>query len=497
MSVADVARLSRALVDCQQPLSAVDRYYTGNQPLGFLSQEVRRAVGDRLTSLVINWPRVIVDSIEERLDVEGFRLAADQPADSELWRIWQANNLDEWSQLGHIDALVHGRSYAVVWANDDDPETPQISVESAHQMAVEYEPGTRKIRQALKQYRDGDTVTAILLLSDRIEKYKGRASVADPATLEIDAAGLTLVETLDNPLGRPPVVAFVNRPRLLNWHGESELSDVIPLADAINKLGTDMMVTSEFHAEPRRWATGMQIPQPTPGAGDGERQRFHEQVRQQWDQATTGKTWIAGQGVNFGQFSAADLSNFVQAIGMLTAQVAAIAGLPPHYLGINTDNPASADAIRSAEASLVKRAQRKMRGWGGAWEQVMRLAQQVRDGKPDPALESLETIWRDPETPTLAQKADAVTKLLAGDRPVIDVDQAREDLGYTPVQIARMNQRAEDAADAAVTADVRARLDLAKQLQAEQGLSPAASFAAVGLLQAAGQMAADMGVTPA
>jgi hypothetical protein len=76
---------------------------------------------DRLKSLVVNWPRLVVNSLEERLDVDGFRLAQDQPADDELWRIWQANDLDEASQMAHVDALVHGRSFAIVWADPDDP----------------------------------------------------------------------------------------------------------------------------------------------------------------------------------------------------------------------------------------------------------------------------------------------------------------------------------------------------------------------------------------
>ena len=42
-----------------------------------------------------------------------------------------------------------------------------------------------------------------------------------------------------------------------------------------------------------------------------------------------GKTWLAGEGVSFGQFSEANLDNFVSAIQLLTAQIAAVAGLPP------------------------------------------------------------------------------------------------------------------------------------------------------------------------
>src|SRR5690606_29674319 len=120
-----------------------------------------------------------------------------------------------------------------------------------------------------------------------------------------------------------------------------------------------------------------------------------------------------------------------------------------HYIGTATDNPASADAIRSAESRLVKRAERKQRIFGGGWEQVMRLVRRIQTGEWDPRLRQLETVWRDASTPTIAQKADAAIKLYTappGQRPIVPLRQTREDLGYSAAQIARME--AEDAREA-------------------------------------------------
>jgi hypothetical protein len=464
---------------------ALDAYYCGNQPLRFLDPEVMSQTQGRLQPLSINWARVIVGSIEERLDVEGFRLGADQAADDDLWRIWQANNLDEWSQLGHVDAMAHGRAFGLVWGNEEDPTTPRISVESARQMTVSYRPGTRRLAAAAKVYADPDAPSTgsvapqvgWLYLPDRTEHYRQRGT----------GGNWELIDTLDNPLGVVPVVPLVNRPRLTDPAGESELVDVIPLIDAVNKLATDMMVSSEFSAQIRRWATGLEIPKEAQANA-----RLQTEVREKWDNATKSKTLLAGPGVTFGQFQEAALDNFGGAIRLLVSQIAAIAGLPPHYLGLSGDNPASADAIRSAEASLVKKALRKQRGFGGSWEDLMRLSVAVREGVSYDNLPEgysrLETLWRDPTTPTPGAKADAALKLTSGDAPIIDVDQAREDLGYTPGQIAAMNSRSDAARANAVTADVRARVDQATLLMTSQGLSQAAAFAAVGLLAAAQQI---------
>jgi hypothetical protein len=59
----------------------------------------------------VGYPRLYVDSIAERQEIEGFRLGGSTDADMELWDWWQANNLDIEATLGHSEALIYGRSY--------------------------------------------------------------------------------------------------------------------------------------------------------------------------------------------------------------------------------------------------------------------------------------------------------------------------------------------------------------------------------------------------
>jgi hypothetical protein len=453
---------------------ALDQYYAGEQALSFLPPDIQRATMGRLRPLIINWPRLVIDSIEERLDVEGFRFGTDMPADKRCWDIWQQNNLDEASQQCHVEALLHARAYALVWADELDNGQPRISIESSAQMSVVYFPGSTKIAHATKNWVEGDTSFLTIYRPDIIERYMAETSSLASDMSYTSSAWELREEPISHDLGEVPVVPFVNRPRLSRPFGESELADVIPLADAVNKLATDMMVTSEFHATKRRWATGLEIPQ-----NSGSNERFAEDVRQKWDQATTGKTWLAGQGVQFGEFTEASLSNFVNGIELLTGSIAALAGLPPHYLGLtNAGNPASADAIRSSEAALVKRAQRKQRVFGGSWERVMRLALRVQDPTLPAGAASMETIWGNPETPTVAQKVDAATKL---DGIGMPFRQNLEDLNYTPTQIERiLTMRADDA-----LTDVAKQLAAADQIVKQYGVSRSAALSAVGLNEAA------------
>lgn len=435
--VADLlGSLGKQLVTEVDQLLPLDAYYRGKQPLSFLHPQISAELGSRLRNLSINSCRVAIGAVEERLDVVGYRLGKDQPADDSLWAIWQANDLDEMSQLAHTEAMAMKRAYVTVWA--DDGGTPTIRVESPLQMICSYEPGSRVVNAALKSWRDDDRLYATLYEPDQITRLRSRVKVQRLARPDWRPEAWEIREVIPNPMGRVPVVPIVNRPRLIDMDGESEMADIIPLVDAVNKLATDMMVSAEYHAMPRRWATNMEVPvDPT----TGQPLTAFEQL--------AGRVWLnPAEGGTFGQFPEAQLSNFIEAIRLLTGQICAIAGLPPHYMGLSGDNPASADAIRSSEAALVKKAKRKQRQWGGSWEEVMRLAHLAQTGSELPGGDMLETIWADPETPTTAQTSDAALK-----RKEIGVpwQQLMEDLRYSPVQIERMKEwRRQDAAQAAL-----------------------------------------------
>jgi hypothetical protein len=82
---------------------------------------------------------------------------------------------------------------------------------------------------------------------------------------------------------------------------------------------------------------------------------------------------------------------------------------------------------------LVKKTERKNKIFGGAWEQAMRVAYRAMKGGTEvpPDMYRMETVWRDPSTPTYAAKADAAVKLYANGMGVIPRERARIDMGYS------------------------------------------------------------------
>lgn len=413
--------LSGQLEKQKLPLKKLDDYYEGQQPLKYMAPTLEAELGDRITQLVINWPQLIVDAYETRLDVEGFRLPNDSVSDKELLRIWQANDLDDISPQAHLEAIALGRSYIIVGPNENDPETPVISVEHPTQVMTHHDPRTREVSYAIKRWSDDEDVLHAALYELNQTRYYHR-----------DGGQWVLGERHEHNRGFVPVVPMVNRPRIMHQRGRSEMEPILPIADAACKMATDMMISGEYHAIPRRAWFGM-----------SEDDFVDEQGKalSVWERIA-GREWATerskgSDGADVIQFPEADLRNFHETLKLLAQMAAQIAGLPPHYMHSTSNNPASADAIRSSEAQLVKRAERKQRVFGGAWERVMWVAAQISTHDwGDTDLRRIEAVWRDAATPTVAQKADAAVKLFTAG--ISTLRQTREDCGYSDTQIKKM-----------------------------------------------------------
>jgi len=400
-------------------------YYRGEQPLAFLSPEAKIALGQRFGRMASNIPRLAVTALAERLRITGFTGDA-----ADIWPYWIRNDLDQTSGVAHREALLLGDSYVIVWA--DKLGRPKVTVESAKQVAALHDPGTRQISAAAKRWETTTTTEVMLYEADQISHYRANATGAT-------TVGYTLVDTSANPLGVVPVVGLRNCDLILGRYGCSEVDDLKPLVDALNKSLADMMVTSEYVGRPRRWATGIELTeQPATGAdGAPVLDTAGEPVMTEVNPIPEGNRAMISeeQGAKFGQLEAANLTGYEASVRVLLGQIMAVSTLPAHYVGVFTDNPASADALRAAEASLTARAEARQATFGRAWEQVARLMVAVRDGR-DPLQIEAHVQWADAATRSTAQEADAVTKLVQAG--ILPVTYALSKLGYSDDEIAQI-----------------------------------------------------------
>jgi len=375
----------------------------------------------------VGYPRLFVDSITERLSLEGFRLGNADQADDELWDWWQTNDLDVEAPLGFCEALVHGRSYITIAAPDKndkmvDPTVPIIRVESPTSLYAEIDPRTRQVTQAIRgiwgsayQPNHGHTMitSATLYLPNRTVAWT-----------RIQGEW-TIIQDVEHNLGIVPVVPVPARTLLSDLHGTSAITpELRSITDAAARILMDMQAAAELMAVPQRILFGVAPSQigVDPTTGRAEYDAYMARILAFEDPE--------GKAV---QFNAAELRNYVEALDQLDKKAAAYTGLPPQYLSYSSQNPASAEAIKASEMRLVKTCERYAKIFGGAWECAMRIAYMVMNGVGDldPDYHRMESVWSDPSTPTYAAKADAASKLYANGAGVIPRERARIDMGYT------------------------------------------------------------------
>lgn len=457
-------RLYTALINRRPALEASAAYYDGKHNLAFAGEKFREAFGGLFSAFADNWCEVVVDAVQERLAINGFRVGKDPKADEEAKRIWEDNDLDLQSLLGHTDGLAQGVFYATAWVRGDgeDQNKPEITVESGMSTIVECHPKIRRRRTfGLRTWIDEDGFEhAELFTPSEVYLFRSKAKrggIVDPRRTQwviedqLDIKGqLDEDGKMPNPLGRVPIVEFLNRPRLyiaqgVGFTAHSELRSVRPLQDAANKLLADMMTASEFGAFPQRWATGLQLDEDDDG-----------NVKPPSFKSGPGKLWYDEDGnARFGQFDPTSLDGYVKAIDLIVQHIASISRTPQHYLRASADR-LSGDSIKSAETGLVKKTMGKQINWGASWEELMRLAGMIANNTTLAEATSMETIWADPETRTESEHIDALQKKQALNVPD---EQLWEEAGYTPEQVARFPKMRASSDIAGMAARVQAERD--------------------------------------
>ncbi len=440
-----LARLGYKILAERDELETLWKYAIGNPNLpdvpGLSPGEVR----DWMSVARANWAGLVIDAPAERMGVEGFRFGkgdaeSAKTADADANRIWQENHLDADSDLVHYGALSQRRAFVLVEKGIDG--RPVITHETPRQMAVEYEPGsTRRLHAALKLWYDdwtGET-KATLWLTDRVYYFTSRR--VDPVFPTSPRSALRQWEATAlpnspdgsavNPAGEPPVVVFTNR-RSRRPDGFAEHEDVTTIQDRINLSLINLVAAMRYGAFRQRYAAGLVVDE-DPLTGK-KIQPYQLDIKTLW---TTDNP-----DVKFGEFAATDLVPYVKAVESAVQDLAAISRTPPHYLLGQVVN-VSGDALKAAETGLVSKVRDRCRNFGESWEAVMRMAFRILGDEARATAYDAETVWRDPESRSLAELADAGVKLGSAGVPW---RQRMERLQYTPKEIERMEvDRAQDA----------------------------------------------------
>lgn len=414
-------------------------YYEGSQPLTFTSEKYDEAFAKMVAKYTENMCPAVVDSVADRLRVTGF--AVEGTTGEEFAQaaqdLWDANRMDEHAGQVHVEALKEGDSYVIVWPDVEQTNLVRIWPQDANGITVYYsEDVPNKIEWAAKWWLTDQRMGRLTMyFADRIERYITNNKLQNGQGIVTKYTALKEFEPPQrNPYGQVPVFHFSNNASIGSW-GKSELHNVLPVQDALNKAVCDMLVAMEFSAFPQRWATGIQV----------KLDEYGKPIAP-WKPGVD-RIWSSGnEAASFGQFQTADLTQMLAVQNRFKQAIADITGTPSHYMQMATISYPSGESLKTAEARFVSKIEDRQISLGNTWEDVMKFALMIEG--TDLGETQLSTTWRD-ASPRSDQDIAAVSVLKK--QVGVSNTQLQREMGYSEDQITKMaaeNQQAQaDALD--------------------------------------------------
>lgn len=425
------------------------RYYNGQHNLAYATDKFRNAFGNVLRAFADNLCPTVVDAVADRLEITEFcveELEGETLDDLDLEegsveaealakkrkmfdrlasRIWKRNRMDQRAGEVHQEALTEGDAYVIVWPDQGDG-FPCIYVERADCITVRYdrEQPNQLLWAAKVWWQDDRRIRLTAYFPDRIEKYVTLKPCDKLPDKIDDFIQLVLPDEpwpLPNPYDRVPVFHFANNSGIGQF-GRSELVDVIPLQDGLNKSTLDLFVAMEFVALPQRYITGLEV----------EIDELTGKPKIPF-QVGVDRIWTLGnEEARFGEFAGADLSAFINVQNSFREEIARVTGTPLHYFLMMKDPP-SGVALRALEARLIKRVKDRQVSFGNTWEDVMAFCLLIL-GNDNVRYKSF---WVPAELQDPKEQAET---LLLKKELGVSQDQCLREAGYTDEQIDQMEQ---------------------------------------------------------
>lgn len=419
-------------------------YYNGKHRAAFATEKWETAFGRVFRAFRDNLCPAVVDTKSDRLQITGFDTGEDA-SDAKAKDIWTANRLDRRSGEVHTGALRDGDAFVIVWPGEDGQ--PVFYPQRAERIAIRWsedQPGIVELASKMwpiDAWEDKSVWRLTLYYPDRIERYQTNSSL-DGRTPDVPEKPGSWVEYTAAEDGGPVLSNEYERVPLFTWnnngstgeYGRSELADVIPLQDALNKTIADSLVAGEFAALPQRWATGLDV-QVGPD-GEPTETPFEAGIDRIWANPNE-----RGQ---FGQFESANMQQFVATADGYRAEIARVSRTPLHYLLLSGQFP-SGEALRAAESPLMAVIRDRKVSFGNSWEDAMLFALSLAGVE----VEALSAVWVDTTSVSDKEKLDGL--VIKKDLGVPERTIWSE-MGYDDDQIDDFEQEAADRREMAAAA---------------------------------------------
>lgn len=309
-------------------------YYDGNQPLMYLASRLHNIFKGLDAYFAENWCAVVIDTCKERISFKRWEVE-DKKVQAVLDQEYELSELSIESDDVAEAMMVASEGYLISWPGEgtyyNDPRVCHVFYDVEN-------PRKKKYAAKLWVTADKKNTRMTLYYPEQIEYYIAEGDDVASADKFVLYTKEGKKGVAKNPYGMVPVFHFK-----LNKRGYSDLKNIVPLQNAVNKLINDMMVASEFSAFRQRWIISN-------AQTDG---KLSSEPGAVWE--IPGGDGI-GQESQVGEFSSTDLKNYIQSIERFASSMGVISRTPKHYFYRQGGDP-SGEALIAMEAPLNRKVQ--------------------------------------------------------------------------------------------------------------------------------------------
>jgi hypothetical protein len=409
-------------------------YYEGNVAEGFATIALKRAMRASGYASKLNFCRPVVDAVQNRLEISAVLGVSDR-ANKVIGDTWEFNELHLDANEIHRAALVYGDCYAMVWP--DDEGNLEVSYNTPLTTTLVYDPEhPRRKLYAVKMWEVEEGTRLNIYRPDSIDKYK-----TDSKSVS-ENVNWNLIESVENPFGEVPVFHFrTHRPV-----GRPEHKDAYDAQNYINKQFIQSMFVADYQGAPQRYAlskAGTSNEIEDFKEGDTDRENLGAL------QNGPGKLWYMTDVDKVGEFKPADPAVFWEPIKNTIRSMASLTNTPLHYFE-KTGNVPSGEALRVAEAPLIKKVNDRQSSFGQAWRDLFKFV--LRVNKID---EDVQVKWVQVESLDELERLDAALK-----KRNIGISEAQvmREMGYDEEVIQRTLEEAKSEREAGIAGYQRAAI---------------------------------------
>ncbi|MFI9205282.1 phage portal protein [Streptomyces sp. NPDC053048] len=360
---------------------------------------------------VSNWCPLLVGTPAQALYVDGHRSGSGTETSTEPdsgtpeWEHWQRSRLDARQAAVYRGALAYGHSFTVTEKN----RTGAIVTKglSALKTAALYEdPANDDVPYAaltVTAWPKDDQPGSARLWDAKREYAVTFRSLSDERSVRVQ--GGSIHGASECPVTR--FSAYVD----LEGRTLGVIEPMICLQDRINQTVFDLLIAQTYGSTKVRTATGMAPPiQRNPETGEPVLDELGNPIPLRINHNSRRFLFAEDPDVRFGSLDETPLGGFIDSIDMSIRHLSALAQVPPHHLLGQIAN-LSAEALQAAEVALSRKIAEFRTSFGESWERVFRLAAELAGNHSSSEDYRGEVVWRDMESRSLGQAADALGKL--------------------------------------------------------------------------------------